>query len=109
MVNRVPTEEWNQIFHEVWRRYRDYFYVGNMHGFDWNAIGKRKGAMTNMVNNGSGRVRIEFQIPTRGLIGFRTEFLTDTRGTGIAHHVFEGYEPWAGEIRSRASGSLVAE
>jgi GTP-binding protein len=52
---------------------------------------------------------MEFLVPARGLIGFRTEFLTDTRGTGIAHHVFEGYEPWAGEIRSRASGSLVAD
>ena len=54
-------------------------------------------------------VRLEFLVPSRGLIGFRTEFLTDTRGTGIAHHVFEKYEPWAGEIRSRASGSLVAD
>ncbi len=69
----------------------------------------RKGRMEQMVNHGTGWVRMEFLVPARGLIGFRTEFLTDTRGTGIAHHVFEGYEPWAGEIRSRNSGSLVAD
>ena len=65
--------------------------------------------MEQMTNHGTGWVRMEFLVPARGLIGFRTEFLTDTRGTGIAHHVFEGYEPWAGEIRSRATGSLVAD
>jgi predicted membrane GTPase involved in stress response len=54
-------------------------------------------------------VRMEFLVPARGLIGFRTDFLTDTRGTGIAHHVFEGYEPWAGELRTRPNGSLVAD
>ncbi len=69
----------------------------------------RKGRMEQMVNHGTGWVRLEFLVPSRGLIGFRTEFLTDTRGTGIAHHVFDKYEPWAGEIRSRASGSLVAD
>jgi GTP-binding protein len=69
----------------------------------------RKGRMEQMTNHGTGWVRMEFIVPARGLIGFRTEFLTDTRGTGIAHHVFEGYEPWAGEIRSRATGSLVAD
>ena len=69
----------------------------------------RKGRMEQMTNHGTGWVRMEFLVPARGLIGFRTEFLTDTRGTGIAHHVFEGYEPWAGDIRSRASGSLVAD
>jgi len=69
----------------------------------------RKGRMEQMTNHGTGWVRMEFLIPARGLIGFRTEFLTDTRGTGIAHHVFEGYEPWAGEIRSRATGSLMAD
>ncbi len=69
----------------------------------------RKGRMEQMTNHGTGWVRMEFLVPARGLIGFRTEFLTDTRGTGIAHHVFDGYEPWAGEIRSRASGSLVAD
>ncbi len=69
----------------------------------------RRGRMEQMTNHGTGWVRMEFLVPARGLIGFRTEFLTDTRGTGIAHHVFEGYEPWAGDIRSRASGSLVAD
>src|SRR4051794_7984647 len=69
----------------------------------------RKGRMEQMTNHGTGWVRMEFLVPARGLIGFRTEFLTETRGTGIAHHVFEKYELWAGEIRSRASGSLVAD
>ena len=69
----------------------------------------RKGRMEQMTNHGTGWVRMEFLVPARGLIGFRTEFLTDTRGTGIAHHVFESYEPWAGELRTRASGSLVAD
>src|SRR5512139_1588530 len=72
-------------------------------------LAARKGRMEGMTNHGTGWVRMEFLVPARGLIGFRTEFLTETRGTGIAHHVFEGYEPWAGEIRSRASGSLVAD
>ncbi len=72
-------------------------------------LATRKGRMEQMTNHGTGWVRMEFLVPARGLIGFRTEFLTETRGTGIAHHVFEKYEPWAGEIRSRASGSLVAD
>ncbi len=69
----------------------------------------RKGRMETMTNHGTGWVRMDFVVPARGLIGFRTEFLTETRGTGIAHHISEGYLPWAGEIRSRASGSLVAD
>ncbi len=72
-------------------------------------LASRKGRMEKMTNHGTGWVRMEFLVPARGLIGFRTEFLTDTRGTGIAHHISEGYEPWAGEIRSRNSGSLVAD
>ena len=72
-------------------------------------LATRKGRMEKMTNHGTGWVRMEFLVPARGLIGFRTEFLTDTRGTGIAHHISEGYEPWAGEIRSRNSGSLVAD
>ena len=72
-------------------------------------LATRKGRMESMTNHGTGWVRMEFIVPARGLIGFRTEFLTETRGTGIAHHVSEGYEPWAGEIRSRQSGSLVAD
>ena len=72
-------------------------------------IGVRKGRMTKMVNHGTGWVRMEFRVPARGLIGFRTEFLTDTKGTGILNHVFDGYEPWQGEIAHRASGALVAD
>jgi GTP-binding protein len=71
--------------------------------------GNRKGRMETMTNHGTGWVRMEFVVPSRGLIGFRTEFLTLTRGTGIAHAVFEGYEPWYGELRTRTSGSLVAD
>ncbi len=69
----------------------------------------RKGRMENMANHGLGWVRLEYLVPARGLIGFRTEFLTETRGTGVISHVFEGYEQWAGEIRSRDRGSLVAD
>jgi GTP-binding protein len=69
----------------------------------------RKGRMTSMTNHGTGWVRMDFVVPSRGLIGFRTQFLSDTRGTGIAHHVFEGYEPWSGPLRSRPTGSLVAD
>ena len=72
-------------------------------------LATRKGRMESMTNHGTGWVRMEFIVPARGLIGFRTDFLTETRGTGIAHHISEGYEPWHGEIRSRQSGSLVAD
>jgi GTP-binding protein len=72
-------------------------------------IGRRKGRMTNMVNHGTGRVRLEFRIPSRGLIGFRSQFLTDTRGTGLLNHLFDGYEPWQGEIPHRITGALVAD
>ncbi|MBK5296764.1 MAG: translational GTPase TypA [Vicinamibacteria bacterium] len=72
-------------------------------------LGARKGVMTKMVNHGSGRVRLEFRIPTRGLIGFRSQFLTDTRGTGIMNHLFAGWEPWHGPIPSRVTGALVAD
>jgi len=72
-------------------------------------VSVRRGQMETMTNHGTGWVRLAFLVPSRGLIGFRTQFLTETRGTGIAHHVFEGYEPWAGEIRGRATGSLVAD
>jgi GTP-binding protein len=71
--------------------------------------GIRKGTMTKMVNHGSGRVRLEFRIPARGLIGFRSQFLTETRGTGIMHHNFAGWEPWHGAIGSRQTGALVAD
>src|SRR5699024_8683490 len=69
----------------------------------------RKGRMEQMTNHGTGWVRMEYVVPSRGLIGFRTEFLTETRGTGIAHHVFDGYQRWFGEIRTRQSGSLVSD
>jgi GTP-binding protein len=71
--------------------------------------GIRRGSMTKMINHGSGRVRLEFRIPSRGLIGFRSQFLTETRGTGLMHHVFAGWEPWHGPIPSRPSGALVAD
>jgi len=69
----------------------------------------RKGRLEQMVNHGTGWVRMDYLVPARGLIGFRTEFLTETRGTGIMHHVFERWEPWAGAMRTRGSGSLVAD
>ncbi len=72
-------------------------------------LGLRKGLLEQMVNHGTGWVRMEYRVPARGLIGFRTEFLTETRGTGILHHVFDGYEPWVGELRTRPNGSLVAD
>jgi GTP-binding protein len=72
-------------------------------------LGVRRGRMMKMVNHGTGRVRIEFRVPSRGLIGFRTEFLTDTRGTGILNHLFDGFEPWQGDIAHRMTGALVAD
>lgn len=69
----------------------------------------RKGRMEQMVNHGSGWMRMDYRVPSRGLIGFRTEFLTETRGTGLLHHVFDGYEPWHGEIKFRPTGSLVSD
>jgi GTP-binding protein len=72
-------------------------------------LAMRKGRMEQMVNHGTGWVRMEYLVPARGLIGFRTEFLTETRGTGLVHHVFDRWEPWHGELRTRPSGSLVAD
>ncbi|MBF0553175.1 MAG: translational GTPase TypA [Nitrospirae bacterium] len=72
-------------------------------------IGMRKGRMTKMHNNGFGRVRLEFRIPSRGLIGFRSQFLTDTRGTGLLNHLFDGYEPWQGSLTRRQTGALIAD
>ncbi len=71
--------------------------------------GMRRGVLSKMVNHGSGRVRLEFRIPARGLIGFRSQFMTDTRGTGIMNHLFAGWEPWHGVIAARAAGVLVAD
>ncbi len=78
-------------------------------GVATQGIALRKGRMKNMVNHGTGRVRLDFSIPSRGLIGFRNQFLTDTRGTGLLNHIFDGYEPWMGEIPHRTNGALVAD
>ncbi len=72
-------------------------------------MGVRKGRMMKMINHGSGRVRMEFRVPSRGLIGFRSEFLTDTRGTGIMNHLFDGWDDWQGDIAHRVNGALVAD
>jgi GTP-binding protein len=72
-------------------------------------VGGRRGTMVRMVNHGSGRVRMDFEIPTRGLIGFRSQFMTDTRGTGIMNHLFHGWRPWYGPIPARQTGGLVAD
>ncbi len=72
-------------------------------------LGERKARLENMTNHGTGWVRLDYVVAARGLIGFRTEFLTETRGTGLLHHVFEGYEPWMGELRTRTTGSIVAD
>ena len=72
-------------------------------------LGTRRATMTKMVNHGSGRIRLEFRIPTRGLIGFRSQFLTATRGTGLMNHLFAGWDPWHGPIAGRPTGALVAD
>src|SRR5262247_1926027 len=82
---------------------------GDHQGIVIAQVGERKGVMTKMVNNGSGRVRLEFRIPARGLIGFRSQFMTDTKGTGIMNHIFASWEPWHGAIPARATGALVAD
>ena len=73
------------------------------------AVGRRKGQMTKMVNHGTGRVRLEFETPSRGLIGFRNEFLTETKGTGLLNTMFLRWGEWQGALRGRATGSLVAD
>jgi GTP-binding protein len=105
---RVVTREIDGQIHEPFERLsidvpEDYVGVVSQ------LLGLRKGRMAQMVNHGTGWVRLEYRVPARGLIGFRTEFLTETRGTGILHHVFDGYEPWQGELRTRPNGSLVAD
>jgi len=72
-------------------------------------LGMRRGLLEQMVNHGTGWTRLEYQVPARGLIGFRTHFLTETRGTGLLHHVFDSYQPWVGELRTRPTGSMVAD
>jgi GTP-binding protein len=81
----------------------------NFIGVVTEKVGARKGRMSKMVNHGTGRVRMEYRIPSRGLIGFRTEFLSDTKGTGILTHLFDGYDAWQGEISHRSTGTLVAD
>jgi GTP-binding protein len=105
---RVVTKEIDGTHHEPMERLAIDIpeeYVGVV----TQLIGLRKGRLGDLVNHGTGWVRMEYVVPARGLIGFRTEFLTETRGTGQLHHVFEGYEPWHGELRTRLSGSLVAD
>jgi GTP-binding protein len=80
-------------------------YVGTL----TQALATRRGRMENLVHHDTGWARMEYVVPSRGLIGFRTEFLTETRGTGVLHHVLEGYEPWLGDMRARPTGSLVAD
>ncbi len=105
---RVVTRDIDGTLHEPFERLsidvpEDYV------GVVTQLLGLRKGRMESMVNHGSGWVRLDYRVPARGLIGFRTEFLTETRGTGILHHVFDGWEPWQGDIRTRPQGSLVAD
>ena len=105
---RVVTREIGGTLHEPVERLtvdvpEDYL------GAVTSLLAVRKGRMESMTNHGTGWVRLDFVVPSRGLIGFRTQFLSDTRGTGIAHHVFEGYERWTGPLRSRPTGSLVAD
>src|SRR4051812_13369146 len=105
---QVVTREVNGKIHEPYERLTvdaPEEYLGAV----TQLLAVRKGRMEQMTNHGSGWVRMEFLVPSRGLIGFRTEFLTDTRGTGIAHATFENYDAWAGEIKTRPSGSLVAD
>jgi GTP-binding protein len=105
---KVVTKEVDGVVHEPFEHLsidvpEDYV------GVVTQLLGLRKGRMEQMINHATGWVRLEYRVPARGLIGFRTEFLTETRGTGILHHVFDGYEPWQGEIKTRPNGSLVAD
>src|SRR5437763_4553463 len=105
---RVVTREVNGKLHEPIERMsvdapEEYL------GVVTQLLALRKGRLEHMVNHGTGWVRMEYLVPARGLIGFRTEFLTETRGTGMMHSVFEAYEPWAGDLRTRPTGSLVAD
>jgi len=105
---RVVTREVDGVLHEPIERMTidvPEEYVGAV----TQLLASRKGRLGQMVNHGTGWVRMDYLVPSRGLIGFRTEFLTETRGNGILHHVFEGYEPWQGDLRIRSTGSLVAD
>jgi GTP-binding protein len=105
---RVVTKEVDGVVHEPMERLSIDVpddYVGSV----TQLLAMRKGRLEQMTNHGTGWVRMDYRVPARGLIGFRTEFLTETRGTGIAHSVFDGYEPWHGELRTRPTGALVAD
>ncbi len=104
----VITKDINGIKHEpVERVFIDIpeEYIGTV----TEKLGSRKGKMVNMINHGSGRVRLEFIVPSRGLIGYRSEFKTDTRGEGLINTIFEGWEPWYGDIKTRQNGALVSD
>jgi GTP-binding protein len=104
----VVTREVDGVLHEPIERLS--VHVPEEHlGTVTRLLAVRKGRLQHMVNHGTGWVRLEYLVPARGLIGFRTEFLTETRGTGILHHVYERHEPWQGELRTRQSGSIVAD
>ncbi len=105
---RVITKEVNGKLHEPFEKTL-IDVAEEFMGVVIETLGTRRGMMTEMKNNGGGRVRMSFDIPARGLIGYRTEFLTDTKGTGILTHLFDGYRPWAGPITHRASGAIVAD
>jgi GTP-binding protein len=99
-INGVKSEPIEELVIDVAEEYQ---------GMVIAETGTRRGQMTRMVNHGSGRVRLEFKIPARGLIGFRSKFLTETRGTGIMNHIFSGWEPWHGPIASRPTGALISD
>ncbi len=105
---RVLTKEVEGRMHEPWET--AFIDVAEEYvGIVVQKMGTRKGVMSKMINHGSGRVRLEFDVPSRGLIGYRTEFLTDTKGTGMLTHLYKEYRPWAGDIVHRTSGALVAD
>jgi len=99
-IDGVLCEPYEQVFIDVHEEHM---------GVVVQKLGERKGVMVHMQHAGNERVRLEFEVPARGLIGYRTEFLTDTRGTGLLHHLFKEYRPWAGEIVHRKTGALVAD
>ena len=99
-INGILHEPMEHLFIDVPEEYT---------GVVTQQVGIRRGRMQKMNNNGHGRVRLEFRIPSRGLIGFRSQFLTDTRGTGLFNHIFDGYDPWNGPITKRSTGALVAD
>jgi GTP-binding protein len=105
---QVVTREVDGVVHEPMERVAidsPYEYFGVV----TQLMALRKGALLEMVNHGTGWVRLDYRVPTRGLVGFRSEFLTETRGTGVLHHVFDSWEPWHGQLLTRRNGSLIAD